>query len=251
METYGDRWDVFRRAPEAAAILTDFDGTLAAIVDDPAAARPLDGVPALLDELADRYALVAVLSGRPVAFLQQLLSERIVLSGLYGLEVVRDGSRRDHPSGEAWREVVAAVTTAARTHGPEGMRVEPKGLSLTVHYRGDPGLEAAVRDWAEHEAARSGLLVRDARMSIELHPPIAADKGTAVTELAGSFDAVCFIGDDRGDLPAFAALDELAARGAGTVRVAVRSDEAPPELLARADLVVEGPEGAAALLRSL
>ncbi len=73
METDGDRWDAFRRAPEAAAILTDFDGTLAAIVDDPAAARPLDGVPALLDELADRYALVAVLSGRPVAFLQQLL----------------------------------------------------------------------------------------------------------------------------------------------------------------------------------
>jgi trehalose 6-phosphate phosphatase len=123
------------------------------------------------------------------------------------------------------------------------MRVEPKGLSLTVHYRGDPGLEAAVRDWAEHEAARSGLVLRDARMSIELHPPIAADKGTAVAELAGSFDAVCFIGDDRGDLPAFAALDELAARGASTVRV--------PELLARADLVVEGPEGAAALLRSL
>src|SRR4051812_33321485 len=160
MGTHGDRWDVFRRTPEAAAILTDFDGTLAAIVDDPAAARPLDGVPALLDELADRYALVAVLSGRPVAFLQQLLSDRIVLSGLYGLEVARDGRRGDHPSGGAWREVVADVTAAARARGPEGMRVEPKGLSLTVHYRGDPGLEAAVRDWAEHEAARSGLLVR-------------------------------------------------------------------------------------------
>jgi trehalose 6-phosphate phosphatase len=35
------------------------------------------------------------------------------------------------------------------------------------------------------------------------------------------------------------------------VRVAVRSEEAPPELLARADLVVDGPEGVATMLREL
>jgi hypothetical protein len=35
------------------------------------------------------------------------------------------------------------------------------------------------------------------------------------------------------------------------VNVAVASAEAPPELLARADLVVEGPAGLVALLRTL
>ena len=52
--------------PAGAAIITDFDGTLAPIVDDAAAARPLEGVVDALHLLAARYARVAVVSGRPV-----------------------------------------------------------------------------------------------------------------------------------------------------------------------------------------
>lgn len=234
-----------------AGICADFDGTLAAIVDEPADARPLDGVPELLDELSRRYGVVAVLSGRPVAFLQALLPGSVVLSGLYGLEVVRGGVRVDHPLGGMWREVVDDVVTVAHASGPDGMRVEPKGLSLTLHYRGRPDLEPQVLAFAERQAARSGLTVRRARMSVELHPPIDADKGTALRELTEGLSAVCFLGDDRGDLPAFAALDELAASGVATVRVAVRSDESPAELLDAADMVVDGPEGARALLGEL
>ena len=88
-------------------------------------------------------------------------------------------------------------------------------------------------------------------MSVELHPPIAADKGTALEALAGGFGAVCFVGDDRGDLPAYDALDRMAARGVHALRVAVASDEAPAELLARADLVLDGPPAVVALLRRL
>ncbi|MEY2459029.1 MAG: trehalose 6-phosphate phosphatase [Acidimicrobiaceae bacterium] len=237
--------------PAHAGILTDFDGTLSPIVDEPDQARPLDGVPALLEELTHRYPVVAVLSGRPVAFLQQWLPPSLLLSGLYGLEVVRDGVRNDHPSGGMWREVVDDVATVARATGPDEMRVESKGLSLTLHYRGHPEIETTVRELAERQAARSGLSVRPARMSFELHPPIAADKGTAVRDLADGLAAVCFLGDDLGDLPAFAELQRLADEGVATVRVAVRSDEAPEELLDAADVVVDGPEGARDLLREL
>ena len=38
-----------REAPDATVLAFDFDGTLAAVVDDPAAAVPIPGVPALLD----------------------------------------------------------------------------------------------------------------------------------------------------------------------------------------------------------
>jgi len=44
---------------------------------------------------------------------------------------------------------------------------------------------------------------------------------------------------------------ELAAAGVPGLRVAVRSEEAPPDLLAAADLVVEGPDGVLDLLRRL
>lgn len=237
--------------PARSAVVTDFDGTLSPIVPDPASARPIDGAVEALVELAGRFGLVAVMSGRPVAFLQSQLPEQIVLSGLYGLEVVRDGRRADHPGAGAWREVVADVARSSADRGPAGMVVESKGLSLTLHYRTRPEIAPEVAAWAKQQAARSGLVVRGARMSIELHPPIAADKGTALEALVADLDAVCFVGDDRGDLPAFDALDRLAQQGVHTLRVAVASSEAPTDLLDRADLVLDGPPAVLAFLRRL
>jgi trehalose 6-phosphate phosphatase len=249
-----DRLDAlqpFADRPAAAAVVFDFDGTLAPIVQDPASARPLDGVTDALAGLAARFGLVGVLSGRPVDFLLPLLPDGLVVSGLYGLEVVRDGRRTDRAGAGAWREVVADVARSSSDRGPEGMVVEPKGLSLTLHYRTRPEIAGAVAEWARRQGARSGLEVRPAKMSVELHPPIAADKGTALEELVEGLSAVCFVGDDRGDLPAYDALDRLAARGVHALRVAVASDEAPDELIDRADLVVEGPAEVLELLHRL
>lgn len=241
----------FTDRPADAAVLLDFDGTLSPIVEDPASARPLDGVTDALTRLAARFGLVAITSGRPVDFLLPLLPDGLVLSGLYGLEVVRDGQRTDRAGAGAWREVVADVVRSSADRGPDGMGVESKGLSLTLHYRSHPELAAAVAEWARQQGARSGLEVRPAKMSVELHPPIAADKGTAVEELVAGLAAVCFVGDDRGDLPAYDALDRLAARGVHALRVAVASDEAPDELIDRADLVVDGPAEVLDLLNRL
>ncbi len=241
----------FAERPALAAVVLDFDGTLSPIVDVAAEARPVDGAVELLDRLAGRLGLVAVMSGRPVDFLRLLLPPSVALSGLYGLEVIRDGVRSDLPGAGAWREVVADVARISVDRGPEGMVVEPKGLSLTLHYRTRPDVGPAVVAWAEKQAARSGLVARPAKMSVELHPPIAVDKGTALEALTAGLAAVCYAGDDQGDLPAFDALDRLAAAGVHTLRVAVASPEAPPELLERADLLVDDPGGVVALLRRL
>jgi len=243
--------DPLRADPSAAGVLSDFDGTLSAIVDDPAKARPVDGAFAALAALADRYAVVAVLSGRPLDFLDGLLPPAVVVSALYGLERSRNGERTDHPSAGAWREVIADVAAAGQASAPSGALIEPKGLSLTVHYRTRPDLADAVQAWAAGQAARTGLEVRPAKMSVELHPPIRVDKGTAVLELAAGLGAVCFLGDDVGDLPAFAALRMLAGRGVTTAGIAVRTSETPDEVLAAADAVVDGPEAALEVLRAL
>ncbi len=59
-----------------------------------------------------------------------------------------------------------------------------------------------------------------------------------------------FTGDDRGDVAAFDALLRLVEQRqlAHALRVAVRSPDTPAELLARADLTVDGPHGAVDLL---
>lgn len=239
------------RDPEGAAIIIDYDGTLAPIVDDPTQALPLEDVPGLLDDLTRHYGRVAVVSGRPLAFLLDVLPHSLILTGLYGLEALGDGRRFDHPQGGSWREVIDDVASLGEVRGPDGMLVERKGLSLTLHYRTHPEIADEVRAWAETQAARSGLRCRPARMSYELHPPIDVDKGTAVRNIANGTHTICYVGDDVGDLSAFGALDDLAAEGRDTVRVAVRSDEAVPELLDRADLVVDGPPGVRALLQRL
>jgi trehalose 6-phosphate phosphatase len=240
-----------RRDPAATVLCTDFDGTLSPIVEDPAAARPIEGAVEVLADLARRYATVAVISGRSVAFLGAWFPPSLELRGLYGLELVVDGTRHDHPTAGAWREAIDDVVAAARAAAPEGVIVESKRLSLTLHYRSRPDLADAVRALAERQAARAGLALRPARMSVELHPPVAIDKGTALRELAAGQATACFIGDDAGDLPAFTALDDLAAEGVAVARIAVKSSEVPAELLERADAVVDGPDGVLELLRAL
>lgn len=253
MKTRGiDALAALRRRPAHSGICLDFDGTLSAIVEDPATATPLPPVVDLLRELVRRFAIVEVISGRPVDFLVASLPvPGLRLSGLYGLETIIDEQRQDHPSAGAWREVVEDVASVSEGSGPSGMDVERKGFSLTLHYRTHPGAARRVNAWARRQAARSGLQARQGRMSVELHPPIGVDKGTVVEEVGKEVEAICFLGDDAGDLAAFDALDRLADRGVEAVRVAVKSTEAPLELLSRADLVVEGPAGAVKLLQTL
>ena len=87
------------------------------------------------------------------------------------------------------------------------------------------------------------------RMVLEIRPPVEAHKGTAVRALVAraAVGRALYAGDDRTDVDAFTGLDDLELG----VRVAVDSPEAPPELLAAADLVVEGTAGVLALLRTL
>ena len=236
--------------PSRAGILTDFDGTLSEIVDHPDDARPLEGVVEVLGELARRYGRVAVISGRPVEFLAAHLPGPLLLSGLYGLQVIEAGEREDDPGALEWAAAIDDVVAAA-VRGPAGMGVESKGLSLTVHFRQHPEIEDDVRAWATEQAIRTGLELRSAKMSFELHPPTGADKGTAVDAMSEGLDAVCFLGDDVGDLPAFEALGRLRTDGLYTLRLAVRSGEAPDELLDQADAVLDGPWAALDVLRRL
>ena len=86
---------------------------------------------------------------------------------------------------------------------------------------------------------------------LELRPP-GFDKGGALRSLCEPLpEAVLFAGDDLGDLPAFDAVDVLRARGVAGLTVCSGSDEGPAALRDRADVVVDGPAGVVALLRSL
>ncbi len=247
--------------PAGSALFLDFDGTLSAVVSDPRDARPLPGVSALLGRLAHRFAVVAVVSGRPTAFLTEVLGapDGVVLAGLYGLERALGGG----PEHDAWAAVIDQVVDEARAEAPPGVYVEPKGLTVTLHWRNVPQHKDWVLAFAERQHEAHGLLVHQGRAERELRPPHHVDKGTVIHALVSEHDArpgadalrhAAAFGDDMGDLPAFDALAELRSSD-GTpldaVRIAAVDAESPPEVAARADVTVQGATGAVELLRAL
>ncbi len=242
---------MLRARPSDTALLFDFDGTLAPIVRAAGDARPLPGAADALVALSAEYGLVAVVSGRPLSFLVDLLPPGPVLSGLYGLEARRAGAIVQHPEALPWRPVLDEVAAAATEVLPAGVDVEHKGLSVTLHVRPVPEALGEVRAFAEAWAARTGLERRVAKMSEELHPPVSVDKGTVVRDLVGDLGTIAYVGDDVGDRPAFDALDALRAEGRTTVKVVVDSAELDPGLRADADVVLADPPAVLDLLRAL
>lgn len=242
-----------RDAAATSALLFDFDGTLSPTVADPEQAQAGEGLVDRLVALEQRYRTVAVISGRPVAFLEARLPDTLLLSGQYGLESVTHGRTSTRSGAEDWRTVVAdaAREIEARTSGTDGVWVEPKGLSLTVHYRQNPAAESLVRSVVGELTAATGLVVHDAKQSVELRLPVAADKGTVVRELAEGAEGVLYAGDDLGDIPAMEAVADLRAAGLTGVTVAVDSPELPDAVRAAADIVVSGQDGLRDLLDEL
>lgn len=243
-----------RDRPGDSALFLDYDGTLAPIVDDPAGARPVEGAAEVLAALGRHLALVAVVSGRPAAYLRNNLGtpSGVHLAGLYGMEEVgASGELRRSAEAEAWEPVVAAATQRAIETAPPGAEVEPKGLTVTLHWRRAPEAEGWATETAHREAVATGLAVQPGRMALELRPPIGADKGTVVAALGAGHPVVAYFGDDLGDLPAFEALAAMAATGTRVARVAVSGGDSPAAVATAADLVVDGPVAAVALLRQL
>ncbi|HEX6310652.1 MAG TPA: trehalose-phosphatase, partial [Acidimicrobiia bacterium] len=176
------------------------------------------------------------------------------LVGQYGLERLVDGRTVTDERAAPFVDAVAAAAADAQRALPD-LRLERKGgIAFVIHWRVAPdrGREAAAV--VNDVARRHGLAAHPAKMALEVRPPVAVDKGSAVEALlAPGLEAAAFAGDDRGDLPAFDALDRAVAAGRvrHAVRIGVESSEAPAELLARADVTVAGPAGLATLLTDL
>lgn len=224
--------------PRQAAILLDVDGTLAPIVDRPEDARVPDETRGELARLASAYALVACVSGRPGAEVEELLQvDGVAVVGEHGLELA--------PDAGAWADRIAAFA------GGVDWPAERKPLTVSFHFRRADD-EAAARAYltrVAQAAVEAGLVPRWGRMVLEVRPPVAADKGTAVRALvarAGVRRAL-YAGDDTTDVDAFDGLEGLDV----AVRVAVDSGEAPQALRDAADLVVDGTDGVLELLRRL
>jgi trehalose 6-phosphate phosphatase len=241
--------------PSATVVCCDFDGTLADIVDDPQMAQARPEALAALVSLATRFLSIAVISGRPVTFLQTTLGNEVAsvvhLFGRYGAERLEsDGAASALGVSPEVRRQFATIAEEARRVAP-GVRVEDKQGSLALHWREAPSVSERLLELSTSEAA-SGLEVRPGRQMVDLVVPGAPTKGTTLAVLlSGGARRGCFLGDDVGDLEAFDALDTFERSGGTAVRIAVASAEMPATLGERADLTLKDPGEAAEFLSEL
>jgi trehalose-phosphatase len=227
--------------PDEAGLFLDFDGVLAPIVERPEGAAPPPETRVELERLVERYALVAVVSGRSGDDVRARLGVGgVVCVGSHGLEL--------EPQAERWRRVLAAFAADAPWPSEE---IEQKGLSLAFHFRASADEKEAVSalDAIADSAREEGLVARYGRKVLEVLPPVGSHKGTAVRRLLEEhgLQRALAAGDDTTDLDSFAALDGLDV----AVRVAVASEESPSALIEAADLVVAGTTEFLELLRRL
>jgi trehalose 6-phosphate phosphatase len=251
-------------APRQALLAFDFDGVLSPIVDDPDLAQPLPGMFDALAAVGRQAGPVAIITGRPVAFVLARDGFDVLMSipgfaiyGHYGLERwnVRSRAVSSRPvAGDitAVRDELASLLR--RPDMAAGAWIEDKGSAVAVHTRrmADPeGALALLGEPVRDLARRHQLHVEPGKMVLEIRPP-GISKGDVLRELAaGSGTAsVLYAGDDLGDLSAFAVVDELRSAGVPGVKVASASAEAP-RVADAADLVVAGPPGIRDLLGEL
>jgi trehalose 6-phosphate phosphatase len=248
--------------PARGAILCDIDGTLAPIVPRAEDAKVRHEVSVVLGRLARRYGIVACISGRAATEARRLVGVGgIAYAGSHGAELLEPGAARPQtvPAFASWEPRVRSFALDRDT--PElrrlRVRIEDKGAIAAFHWRDVPD-EPAARTHLQglaQDAETAGFATHWGRKVLEIRPPVPVDKGQAVRTLIERSEprAALFGGDDVTDLDGFDALETLQGEGKldSVVRVGVRSDEGPPEIVERADLVVDGVEGFTRVLATL
>jgi trehalose 6-phosphate phosphatase len=201
------------------ALFLDCDGTLLDIAPTPNEVRVPPGLVALLERVSSGLGgALAVVTGRQLDEIDALLHPMKPLgAGVHGAEM-----RTSHDAGTV--RVASALPkplvdhVLRRVQQLPGMIAEPKGPGLAVHYRQAPhlkeSLEAELRMLLTQYP--DGLVLSPGRKLFEIIPA-GHSKGTALRTLYGlpqfAGRRPIMIGDDLGDIPAFAAARQLGGAG--------------------------------------
>jgi trehalose 6-phosphate phosphatase len=214
------------RLREAKHILlfSDFDGTLAPIVERPELAKPSENVRELLRALTrQRRFTVGIVSGRALKDLKSRVGiTGIIYAGNHGLEIEGPGLSFIHPLAEELSPVLHLISQVlGKALKPlAGVFIEDKGLSLSVHFRQvEDAKEKDVKNIFEsvvHVARSLGKIrVTTGKKVYEVRPPVAWDKGKAISMLLARYNKTddwatlpIFLGDDLTDEDGFKVIEK-------------------------------------------
>jgi len=222
-------WPDYRESLRAANILLflDFDGTLAPIVEHPDQAALPPDTRAVLQILAHNNGVrLTIVTGRAMEDIRHKVGiKNITYVANHGFEIEGINVNFRNPLFPDTRQAYSAIEKKLRQafRQVEGIIFEDKGVVLSVHYR---QVEPARKDFVKKSVyqitrdyvRKNVIALKEGKEVLELRPPIPWDKGTAVLWLLRSGKSVTaqpvqivYVGDDRTDEDAFAALRGIAA----------------------------------------
>jgi trehalose 6-phosphate phosphatase len=199
------------------ALFLDVDGTLIEFVPRPEDAR----VPGKLKETLAMLGpplggALALVSGRALASVEQLFAPlHLAAAGQHGAEarLSPEGPIESFaPPPAALNAVLAAAQPYLAAH--PALRVEYKGFSAAIHYRGVEALRDELKAVLGDAVAPHAdiLQILDSHLCFDVKPRVA-NKGVAIDRFmaAAPFRGrkPVFIGDDRTDEDGFAAVQAL------------------------------------------
>jgi trehalose-phosphatase len=201
-------------------LFLDFDGTLVPLQADPESVRIPSDRRMILAALARRMP-TAIISGRSLRDVQSRIAIKdVAWAGNHGLEVRQGRSLWLHPEAKRIVPILRKTLREAerRLKAVPGVRIEDKGLSASVHFRGAPvGAVSEIRRILRGlvPPGSDRLKITRGKKVFEIRPAVAWDKGRAALCLMKRLDpkgeaTPVYLGDDRTDEDAFRA---LAGRG--------------------------------------
>jgi len=196
-----------------SALFVDFDGTLVDLAPTPGAVVVHPELPALLRTIDQRLGgAVALVSGRPVAQIDQLLQPlTLCTAGVHGVERRGADGRLQRLQSADLRQATALVRAVADAH--PGLRLESKSGAIALHYRLAPALaQLCLETMAQALALTRGMMLMHGKMVVEMKPQ-AVSKGAAVRafmqEAPFRQRRPWFFGDDVTDEDGFEAVLSL------------------------------------------
>ena len=240
-------------------LVLDFDGTLSEFVPvlENAVIHP-DVVPPL-GKLAERLALVGVMSGRSARDVERRVGiEGIVYIGNHGAEQIVGGMLSASEGAEEAESFLQGILESlADAAHDSGLVLENKRYSASLHYRratDEAGVVERLRAAVETMPGTGDFELFWGNKILEIRRRNGVDKGVALGSLIDAYhiDGVIFLGDDTTDADALRVLRQRRASGEiGGLGVAVIQDGTPASVLESADYSLAGVPEVAEFLRRL
>jgi len=171
----------------------------------------------------------------------------MVYIGNHGLERWTEGRSEFTKDAQDYPEVIKAVIKELTPLlSIEGIKIEDKEITATIHYRLSPEPEAAKKDILvalENSSRAKCLRIIHGKMSINLLPPLEANKGTATLDLIQEYNlqSGIYLGDDLTDVDAFRAIHSASHdSGFQGLAIGITSQEMLEKLVAEADFTLNG-----------